>query len=551
MARAVVAGFNLRRLDATGVAIALDETVTAEELTALAGLLGGTLAGAPGDIPAVLLRGTPILEAAVFNTHRSEHEMLRYLKRLEDKDVALNRSMIPLGSCTMKLNATAEMMPVTLPGFADIHPFAPEEQTAGYNTLIRRLSDWLAAATGFAAVSLQPNAGSQGEYAGLLAIRAYLAAQGQGARDVCLIPSSAHGTNPASAAMAGLRVVVVGCDRDGNVDLADLRAKAAQHADRLAALMITYPSTHGVFEGAICAICETIHAHGGQVYMDGANMNAQLGLTSPAAIGADVCHLNLHKTFCIPHGGGGPGVGPIGVAAHLVPHLPNHPMRADAGPATGYGPVSAAPFGSALILPISYAYIRMMGAAGLTRASQVAILNANYIAARLRDAYPVLYSGQGGRVAHECIIDCRGFQAEAGVMVEDIAKRLQDFGFHAPTMSWPVAGTLMVEPTESEPRAEMDRFCDAMLAIRAEIAAVGEGRMDRGDNPLKNAPHTAAEVMAETWQHSYPRAQAAFPLPWVQAAKYWPPVKRVDNVYGDRNLVCTCAPLEAYAVAAE
>jgi glycine dehydrogenase len=551
IARAVAAGFNLRRLDATGVAIALDETVTAAELAVLAGLLGGTLAGAPGDIPAVLLRGTPVLEAAVFNTHRSEHEMLRYLKRLEDRDVALNRSMIPLGSCTMKLNATAEMVPVTLPGFADIHPFAPEEQTPGYNTLIRRLSDWLAAATGFAAVSLQPNAGSQGEYAGLLAIRAYLAAKGQGARDVCLIPSSAHGTNPASAAMAGLRVVVVGCDRDGNVDLADLRAKAAQHADRLAALMITYPSTHGVFESAIRAICETIHAHGGQVYMDGANMNAQLGLTSPAAIGADVCHLNLHKTFCIPHGGGGPGVGPIGVAAHLVPHLPNHPMRADAGPATGYGPVSAAPFGSALILPISYAYIRMMGAAGLTRASQVAILNANYIAARLRDAYPVLYAGQGGRVAHECIIDCRGFQAEAGVMVEDIAKRLQDFGFHAPTMSWPVAGTLMIEPTESEPRAELDRFCDAMLAIRAEIAAVGEGRLDRADNPLKNAPHTAAEVTAEAWTHAYTRTQAAFPLPWVQTAKYWPPVKRVDNVYGDRNLVCTCAPLEAYAVAAE
>ncbi len=455
-ARAVAAGFNLRKLDATGVAIALDETVTAAELAALAGLFGGTLAVAPGEIPAVLVRGTPFLQAAAFNSHHSEHEMLRYLKRLEDKDVALNRSMIPLGSCTMKLNATAEMVPVTLPGFADVHPFAPQEQTEGYNTLIRRLSGWLAAATGFAAVSLQPNAGSQGEYAGLLAIRAYLAAQGQGARDVCLIPSSAHGTNPASAAMAGLRVVVVGCDRDGNVDLDDLRTKAAQHADKLAALMITYPSTHGVFEGAIRAICETIHAHGGQVYMDGANMNAQLGLTSPAAIGADVCHLNLHKTFCIPHGGGGPGVGPIGVAAHLVPHLPNHPMRADAGPATGYGPVSAAPFGSALILPISYAYIRMMGAAGLTRASQSAILNANYIAARLRDAFPVLYTGQGGRVAHECIVDCRGFQAEAGVMVEDIAKRLQDFGFHAPTMSWPVAGTLMIEPTESEPRAELD-----------------------------------------------------------------------------------------------
>jgi glycine dehydrogenase len=351
--------------------------------------------------------------------------------------------------------------------------------------------------------------------------------------------------------MAGLRVVVVGCDGAGNVDLEDLRAKAARHADRLAALMVTYPSTHGVFEGEIRAMCEAVHAHGGQVYMDGANMNAQLGLTSPAAIGADVCHLNLHKTFCIPHGGGGPGVGPIGVAAHLAPHLPNHPARPDAGPATGVGPVSAAPFGSALILTISYAYIRMMGAAGLTRASQVAILNANYVAARLGGAYPVLYAGQGGRVAHECIIDCRGFQAEAGVMVEDIAKRLQDYGFHAPTMSWPVAGTLMIEPTESEPKAEIDRFCEAMLAIRAEIAAIGEGRADRADNPLKNAPHTAEELLAESWPHGYSREQAAFALPWVRAAKYWPPVKRVDNVYGDRNLVCTCAPLEAYAMAAE
>ena len=551
MARAVEAGFNLRRLDATGVAVALDETVTAADLQALARLLGAEVAGAPAAIPAALLRTGPVLPQAVFGAHRSEHEMLRYLKRLEDRDVALNRSMIPLGSCTMKLNATAEMVPVTLPGFADIHPFAPADQTAGYDTLIGRLCGWLAAATGFAGVSLQPNAGSQGEYAGLLAIRAYHAANGQGDRDICLIPSSAHGTNPASAAMAGLRVVVVGCDRMGNVDLADLSAKAEQHAASLAALMVTYPSTHGVFEGAIRDICATVHAHGGQVYMDGANMNAQLGLTSPAAIGADVCHLNLHKTFCIPHGGGGPGVGPIGVAAHLLPHLPNHPERADAGPVTGFGPVSAAPFGSALILPISYAYIRMMGAAGLTRASQVAILNANYMASRLRDAFPVLYAGQGGRVAHECIIDCRGFQAESNVMVEDIAKRLQDYGFHAPTMSWPVAGTLMIEPTESEPLAELDRFCDAMLSIRAEIAQIAAGQLDRADNPLKNAPHTAAEVMAETWQRPYSRTMAAFPLPWVRTSKYWPPVKRVDNVYGDRNLVCTCAPLDAYAIAAE
>jgi len=551
IAAGVAAGFNLRRIDATGVGIALDETITREDLLRLAALLGGELADAEPSIPPALARTSSFLDQSVFHQHRAEHEMLRYLKRLEDKDIALNRSMIPLGSCTMKLNASAEMIPITLPGFADIHPFAPAEQTAGYTTLIMRLADWLRAATGFAAVSLQPNAGSQGEFAGLLAIRAYQAARGEGHRDVCLIPSSAHGTNPASATMAGLTVVVVGCDRDGNVDLADLEAKAAKHADRLAALMITYPSTHGVFEAAIRDICALVHVHGGQVYMDGANMNAQVGLTSPASIGADVCHLNLHKTFCIPHGGGGPGVGPIGVAAHLVPHLPNHPLRADAGPASGIGPVAAAPFGSALILPISYAYIRMMGAAGLTRATEVAILNANYVAARLRGHYPVLYSGPGGMVAHECIIDCRGFQAEAGVMVEDIAKRLQDFGYHAPTMSWPVAGTLMIEPTESESKAELDRFCEAMITIRAEIAAIGAGKLDQVDNPLKHAPHTAREVMADVWTHAYTRAQAAFPLPWVVAAKYWPPVKRVDNVYGDRNLACTCAPLEAYAEAAE
>jgi len=551
IATAAAAGFNLRRIDATGVGIALDETVTRTDLTRLAVVLGGGLTEAAPSIPPALVRTTSFLMQIVFHQHHAEHEMLRYLKRLEDKDVALNRSMIPLGSCTMKLNASAEMIPITLPGFSDIHPFAPAEQTAGYTTLITRLADWLKAATGFAAVSLQPNAGSQGEYAGLLAIRAYHEARGEAHRDVCLIPSSAHGTNPASAAMAGLTVVVVGCDRDGNVDLADLETKTAKHAARLAALMITYPSTHGVFEGAIRDICALVHRHGGQVYMDGANMNAQVGLTSPAAIGADVCHLNLHKTFCIPHGGGGPGVGPIGVAAHLAPHLPNHPLRADAGPASGIGPVSAAPFGSALILPISYAYIRMMGAAGLTRATEVAILNANYIASRLRGHYPVLYSGPGGMVAHECIIDCRGFQAEAGVMVEDIAKRLQDFGYHAPTMSWPVAGTLMIEATESESKAELDRFCEAMIAIRAEIAAIAAGKLDKTDNPLKHAPHTAREVMADVWTHAYPRTQAAFPLPWVLAAKYWPPVKRVDNVYGDRNLACTCAPLEAYAEAAE
>ncbi len=551
MADALAAGFNLRRVDAGAVAIALDETVTRADLETLATVLGGILADTEGGVPASMTRRSAFLQQAVFGLYHAEHEMLRYLKRLEDKDIALNRSMIPLGSCTMKLNATAEMIPITLPGFADMHPFAPADQTEGFTTLIQRLADWLREATGFAAVSLQPNAGSQGEYAGLLAIRAYQEAQGQAHRDICLIPSSAHGTNPASAAMAGLRVVVVGCDKDGNVDLADLRAKAAQHADKLAALMVTYPSTHGVFEAAIRDICAVVHDAGGQVYMDGANMNAQVGLTSPALIGADVCHLNLHKTFCIPHGGGGPGVGPIGVAAHLVPHLPNHPLRADAGPASGFGPVSAAPFGSALILPISYAYIRMMGAAGLKRATEVAILNANYIAHRLRDHYPILYSGPGGMVAHECIIDCRGFQAEAGIMVEDIAKRLQDYGYHAPTMSWPVAGTLMIEPTESESRAEIDRFCEAMVAIRAEIAAIGAGQQDRADNPLKHAPHTAAEVMASVWTHAYTREQAAFPLPWVASSKYWPPVKRVDNVYGDRNLICTCEPLESYAEAAD
>jgi glycine dehydrogenase len=551
MAAALAAGFNLRRIDATGVGIALDETVTREDLARLAVLLGGDLRDATPGIPEKLARTAPLLLQHVFNAHHAEHEMLRYLKRLEDKDVALNRSMIPLGSCTMKLNATAEMIPITLPGFADMHPFAPANQTEGFKALIDRLAEWLRVATGFAGVSLQPNAGSQGEYAGLLAIRAWHESRGEGARDICLIPSSAHGTNPASAAMAGYRVVVVGCDREGNVDTADLLAKATQHADKLAALMITYPSTHGVFEENIMDICRIVHDHGGQVYMDGANMNAQVGLTSPGRIGADVCHLNLHKTFCIPHGGGGPGVGPIGVAAHLLPFLPNHPLRDDAGPATGYGPVSAAPFGSALILPISYAYIRMMGAPGLTRATEVAILNANYVAKRLAPHYPILYSAPSGMVAHECIVDCRGFGAEANVMVEDIAKRLQDFGYHAPTMSWPVAGTLMIEPTESESKAELDRFCEAMIAIRAEIADIGAGRLDREDNPLKNAPHTAREVMAESWTHGYSRDRAAFPLPWIAAAKYWPPVKRVDNVYGDRNLICTCAPLEEYAQAAE
>jgi glycine dehydrogenase len=560
VANALKHGFNLARHAGGVVGIALDETVTRRDLAQLVAILSDT-AHAPaqplekiapaGGMPEALARRSAFCTAQVFNTHHAEHAMLRYLKSLEDKDVALNRSMIPLGSCTMKLNATAEMIPVTFPGFGAIHPFAPVDQAEGYIEMIRRLESWLATVTGFAAVSLQPNAGSQGEYAGLLAIRAFHHARGEGHRDVCLIPSSAHGTNPASAVMAGMKVVVVGCDRDGNVDIADLKAKAEQHAANLSALMVTYPSTHGVFETEIREICALIHAKGGQVYMDGANMNAQVGLTSPAAIGADVCHLNLHKTFCIPHGGGGPGVGPIGVAAHLAPHLPNHPMLAEAGPATGFGPVSAAPFGSASILPISYAYIRMMGAEGLTRATAVAILNANYVARKLAPHYPILYRGAQGMVAHECILDCRGFQQNGGATVEDIAKRLQDFGFHAPTMSWPVTGTLMVEPTESETLGELDRFVAAMVAIREEIRAIEQGRADKADNPLKNAPHTAAEVMADAWPHAYSREQAAFPLPWVAARKYWPPVKRVDNVHGDRNLVCTCAPLEAYAQAAE
>ncbi len=551
MRSALAQKFNLRRVDDSRISVALDETVTRDELLRLCALFGASSGQAPASVPIALLRTTPFLTHPVFSSHRNEHAMLRYLKRLEDRDIALNRGMIPLGSCTMKLNATAEMLPVTWPGFANIHPFAPAGQTRGYATLTGRLSEWLAAATGFAKVSLQPNAGSQGELSGLLAIRAYHASRGEPDRRVCLIPSSAHGTNPASAAMAGLKIVVVGCDTDGNIDIADLRRKAERHADTLAALMVTYPSTHGVFEDGIREICDIVHAQGGQVYMDGANLNAQLGLTSPGAIGADVCHLNLHKTFCIPHGGGGPGVGPIGVAAHLVPFLPNHPFRDDAGPATGVGPVSAAPFGSAGILPISYAYIRLMGAAGLKRATEIAILSANYVAARLGAHYPVLYTGQAGTVAHECILDCRGFSQTAGVQVEDIAKRLQDYGFHAPTMSWPVPGTLMVEPTESEPMAELDRFCDAMIGIRAEIAAIAEGRAERHDNVLRNAPHTASELASSTWKHSYPREQAAYPSGTDIGAKYWPPVQRVDNTYGDRNLACTCAPIATYAEAAD
>ena len=558
--RAAEAGYNLRPIDDDRLGIALDETTTRADVEAVwrafadgsaPGFATADLEdGARHGLPAAAVRRTPFLEHPVFTLYRSETEMLRYMRRLEGRDVALDRSMIPLGSCTMKLNATAEMMPITWPGFAGIHPFAPAEQAAGYRALIESLERMLCEATGFAAVSLQPNAGSQGEYAGLMAIRRYHEGRGEGGRNVCLIPSSAHGTNPASAVMAGMKVTVVACDDDGNVDLADLQAKADAHAAALAALMITYPSTHGVFEEAIVEICRVVHEAGGQVYMDGANLNALLGLALPGRFGPDVAHMNLHKTFCIPHGGGGPGAGPIGVAAHLAPYLPGHPLAPEAGPPSGIGPVSAAPWGSAGILPISWAYIAMMGRSGLTRASQVAILNANYVAKRLAGHYPVLYTAKNGLVAHECIVDVRPLKRSSGVEAEDIAKRLMDYGFHAPTMSFPVPGTLMIEPTESESKAELDRFCAAMIAIRAEIAAIEQGRLDADDNPLKNAPHTLDDVVASTWSHGYDRSHAVFPTEDARRAKYWPPVNRIDQVHGDRNLICACPPLESDRAAA-
>ncbi|WP_447975221.1 aminomethyl-transferring glycine dehydrogenase [Nitrospira sp. Kam-Ns4a] len=552
-ARARARRTNLRPFADGSVGISLDEATTLEELRTLLDIFAGdqpwpftveALAEQvdPG-LPAPLVRTSRYLTHEVFNRYHSEHELLRYIHRLQARDLSLVHAMIPLGSCTMKLNATVEMIPVTWKGFSRIHPFAPEEQTQGYQELFAQLERWLAEITGFAAVSLQPNAGSQGEYAGLLVIRAYYRDRGEGRRDVCLIPVSAHGTNPASATMAGLRVVPVACDARGNVDLGDLEAKARAHRDRLAALMVTYPSTHGVFEEGIRRICAIVHEHGGQVYMDGANMNAQVGLCRPGDIGADVCHLNLHKTFCIPHGGGGPGMGPIAVAAHLAPFLPSHPLRRVGG-AKAIGPVAAAPYGSASILPISWVYIALMGAEGLTKATQVAILNANYMAKRLEKHYPVLYTGQHGYVAHEFIVDVRQFKETAGVEVNDLAKRLMDFGFHAPTMSFPVAGTLMIEPTESESKAELDRFCDAMIAIRGEIQEIVEGRMPRDNNLLKQAPHTAQAVAATDWPHPYSREQAAFPSPWVQEHKVWPAVARIDNAYGDRNLFCTCPPVE-------
>ena len=545
--RAAASGINLRDLGDGDVGIALDETVGDGELAELLHLFGAEQATPHGDaLPAALERASPFLEHPVFNQYHSETEFMRYLHRLETKDLALNTSMIPLGSCTMKLNAAAEMEPITWPGFADLHPFAPPEQAAGYRRLITDLETWLCEMTGFAAISLQPNAGSQGELAGMLAIRAFHASRGEGGRDACLIPASAHGTNPASAVMAGMRVVPVACDAGGNIDLADLKARAAECGNDLAALMVTYPSTHGVFEAHIRKVCDVVHAAGGQVYLDGANLNAMVGLCRPAEFGADVCHLNLHKTFCIPHGGGGPGAGPIGVAAHLAPFLPGDPLTDDPlasnsfdGAASG-GAVSAANFGSPLILPITWAYIAMMGAVGLREATQVAILNANYVAQRLGDAYPVLYTGATGRVAHECILDTRQMLADAGLTVDDVAKRLIDYGYHAPTMSFPVPGTLMVEPTESESRAELDRFCDAMLAIRAEIAAVADGSLAPSDSSLCNAPHTAATVTADVWNRTYPREQGAFPAKWLHDYKYWPPVGRIDQAWGDRNLSCSC-----------
>ncbi|CNL24183.1 aminomethyl-transferring glycine dehydrogenase [Yersinia aldovae] len=557
LARALSFGINLRTDIDGAVGITLDETTSREDIQTLFTLFAGDNHGLDIDlldakvsqnsqsIQDTMLRRDPILTHPVFNSYHSETEMMRYMHRLERKDLALNQAMIPLGSCTMKLNAAAEMIPITWPEFAELHPFCPPEQAAGYQQMIGQLSQWLVQLTGYDAVCMQPNSGAQGEYAGLLAIRRYHESRNQANRDVCLIPSSAHGTNPASAQMAGMSVIVVACDKQGNIDLHDLRQKAEDVGDKLSCIMVTYPSTHGVYEETIREVCQIVHQFGGQVYLDGANMNAQVGITTPGYIGADVSHLNLHKTFCIPHGGGGPGMGPIGVKAHLAPFVPGHCVVQIDGMITQQGAVSAAPFGSASILPISWMYIRMMGADGLKQASQVAILNANYIATRLKEAYPVLYTGHGGRVAHECILDIRPLKEATGISEMDIAKRLIDFGFHAPTMSFPVAGTLMVEPTESESKAELDRFIDAMLAIRDEIASVARGEWPLTDNPLVNAPHTQAELVGD-WQHPYSRELAVFPVAGVMENKYWPSVKRLDDVYGDRNLFCSCVPISDY-----
>jgi glycine dehydrogenase len=554
-AAAQAAGYNLRQISATQVGVSLDETTTRADVEALWTILGqgkaapafdATEASVADAFPAALARTTSYLTHPTFNRYHAEHEMLRYLRSLADKDLALDRTMIPLGSCTMKLNATSEMIPVTWPEFSNIHPFAPNDQTVGYREMIDQLEAMLCAATGYDAVSLQPNAGSQGEYAGLLIIQAYHQSRGEAHRNICLIPSSAHGTNPASASMVGMEVVVVACDDNGNVDLADLKAKAEKHSANLAAAMVTYPSTHGVFEEGIQTLCEIVHAHGGQVYVDGANMNALVGVAAPGKFGGDVSHLNLHKTFCIPHGGGGPGVGPVAVGAHLAKFLPNQRSNGYVRSESGISAVSAAPFGSASILPISWMYIAMMGAEGLKAATETAILAANYIAKRLAPHYPVLYTGHDGLVAHECILDLRPLTDATGISNEDVAKRLIDFGFHAPTMSFPVPGTLMIEPTESESQVELDRFIDAMIAIREEIAKVASGEFDAKDNPLKNAPHTAEVLVANEWNHAYGREVAAYPVPALRKQKYWAPVGRADNVYGDRNLFCACVPMSDY-----
>ncbi|WP_416671041.1 aminomethyl-transferring glycine dehydrogenase [Egbenema bharatensis] len=574
--RAKTNQINLRAIGTAAIGIALDETTTEPDLTDLLQIFSTSATSCKGEsqfaptsplptshsspLPphSSLLRTSPYLTHPVFNIYHSETELLRYIHRLQTKDLSLTTAMIPLGSCTMKLNATSEMLPVTWPEFAQIHPFAPLEQTRGYQVLFQQLEDWLAEITGFDAISLQPNAGSQGEYAGLLVIRQYHADRGESHRNICLIPESAHGTNPASAVMAGMKVVAVACDADGNIDIADLKAKAEKHQDNLAALMVTYPSTHGVFEEGILEICQIVHDHGGQVYMDGANMNAQVGLCRPADFGADVCHLNLHKTFCIPHGGGGPGMGPIGVKSHLAPFLPGHavisptPLSSEQAngnsplPDSPTGAISAAPWGSSSILPISWMYIALMGASGLTKATQVAILNANYIARRLEGHYPVLYKGKNGLVAHECIIDLRQFKKSVGIEAEDVAKRLIDYGFHPPTMSWPVAGTVMVEPTESESKQELDRFCEAMIAIREEIREIESGQVDPKNNLLKHAPHSASSLLTDSWDRPYSRERAAYPTQWTRENKFWAAVDRIDNAYGDRNLVCSCLPMDAY-----
>jgi glycine dehydrogenase len=556
IARAQESGINLRKFDDHAVGVSLDEATTVAEVQSLLEVFAAgqrltftveSLAGrVDRGFSQALQRASEYLTHPVFNRYHSEHEMLRYIHRLQSRDLSLVHSMIPLGSCTMKLNATVEMLPVTWREFSRMHPFAPADQTRGYQAFFTQLESWLAEITGFAAVSLQPNAGSQGEYAGLMVIRAYHRHRGQGNRDLCLIPVSAHGTNPASAVLAGMKVVPVACDEGGNIDMRDLEAKAREHRERLAALMITYPSTHGVFEEGVRLVCQIIHDNGGQVYMDGANMNAQVGLCRPGDIGADVCHLNLHKTFCIPHGGGGPGMGPIGVAAHLAQFLPGHPVTKMGG-ADSIGPISAAPYGSPSILTISWVYIALMGADGLTKATKVAILNANYMAKRLDKHFPVLYTGRNGFVAHEFILDCRQFKETAGVDANDIAKRLMDYGFHAPTLSFPVPGTLMVEPTESESKQELDRFCDAMIRIHGEIQEIVQGRRPKDDNVLKNSPHTAEAVTTTDWKHPYSREQAAFPAPWLHDYKFWPAVGRIDNAYGDRNLVCTCPPMDSYS----